>query len=96
MSSRSTRAVSELALLASAAILLAASPAEAAGRRIAVIAGNNFGAPGEIELRFARTDAQRMAQVLRELGGVSGEDLFLLLDKDVDAVRKTLAFRVEK
>ncbi|MHB8879130.1 MAG: caspase family protein [Myxococcaceae bacterium] len=61
-----------------------------AGRRMAVVAGNDLGGPGEVELRFAQTDARRLAQVLRELGGVAAEDLFLLLDEDATAVRKAL------
>jgi hypothetical protein len=72
------------------AALLAASLSSAAPRRLAVVVGSDLGAPSEPQLRFARKDAMRMAQVLRELGGVRGEDLNLLLDADATQVRAAL------
>ncbi|MFH0901465.1 MAG: caspase family protein, partial [Pseudomonadota bacterium] len=60
-------------------------------RRVAVVVGNNAGAPSDPSLRYARRDAERLAQTLVELGGVSRRDLFLLLDRNATAVRRALA-----
>jgi len=77
-------------------LLVAPGAVALPGRRIAVVAGNDVGAPGEVELRYARTDAQRVAQVLRELGGVAPADLYLLLDGDAGSMREALAAAAER
>jgi uncharacterized caspase-like protein len=59
-------------------------------RRVAVVAGNNVGAPGDVPLRFAQRDAARMAQVLTEIGSVSRRDLFLVEGGDAEALRLAL------
>jgi hypothetical protein len=46
----------------------AASPARAETRRVAVVVGNNAGAPARPALRYAEVDAARLADVLSELG----------------------------
>ncbi|MBK7863144.1 MAG: caspase family protein [Archangiaceae bacterium] len=79
-----------LARLALLALVAAGAAASAAPRRVAVVVGNDLGAPRDPQLRYARKDATRIAQVLRELGGVRGEDLQLLLDADADTVRLAL------
>lgn len=71
-------------------VLLAASPVEAAVRRFAVLVGNNNGASVELPLRYAESDAERMAAVLRELGGVQPADLVVLTGESEDTVRRTL------
>lgn len=70
------------------ALVLLASPAQA--RRFAVIVGDNAGDPGDEKLRFAEVDAQRMAAVLREVGGVAEGDAAVVLGGDATAVEQKL------
>jgi hypothetical protein len=81
-------------LVAVAAAAMAAS-SEPAGpsplRRFALVAGSNDGGATRVRLRYAATDAQAMARVLQELGGVRGEDLVLLVDPDLPAFTAALA-----
>lgn len=70
--------------------LLTADRSEAAVRRFAVLIGNNEGASVEMPLRYAESDAQRVAAVLRELGGVQPADLSVLTGESEDTVRRTL------
>lgn len=79
-----------LALLISIAALLSGSRAHAAVRRFAVLIGNNHGASVEMPLRYAESDAERMAGVLRELGGFQPADLVVLAGETEDTVRRTL------
>lgn len=58
--------------------LLVTHGAAAQVRRFAVIIGNNAGAPADVELRYAESDAARVARVLRELGGYEPADIVLL------------------
>ncbi len=74
----------------------AAAPAQAGAtllpiRRFALVAGANDGGVGRVRLRYARSDAERVARVLERLGGVAAEDEILLLDPDGAALRE--AFR---
>lgn len=76
--------------------VLGAAPAPAAPaplpiRRFALVAGVNDGGPDRIRLRYARSDAERVANVLERLGGVAPADEILLLDPDDAALRA--AFR---
>jgi hypothetical protein len=83
-------------LLLCAALGAAAAP-EAPGptplpiRRFALVAGVNDGGPDRVPLRYARSDAERVAQVLQRLGGVAPSDEILLLDVDDAQLRE--AFR---
>lgn len=77
------------ALLLGLALLLAAGPAEAA-RRHAVVIGANVGGPSHEPLRYAETDAARMAAVLRDVGGFAPGDVVLLTRTDAAAVRQAL------
>jgi hypothetical protein len=64
-----------LALLATAL----ASPASAVQvRRLALVVGANRGGYDRPELKFAVSDAQRFAAVLRDLGGVAADDCLVL------------------
>jgi hypothetical protein len=67
------------------------SPPPPTIRRFALIVGVNDGGPDRVPLRYARSDAERMAQVLGRLGGVAAADTVLLLDADGGALRA--AFR---
>ena len=71
-------------------LALLTGPVEAAERRFAVVIGSDRGDVDEETLRFAETDADRMAQVLEKLGGVEPADLTLLHEPSADTVRRTL------
>ena len=61
--------------------VLCAGTALAAGttvRRFALLIGANDGGPERMRLRYAVTDAERLAQVLNELGGLDPSDMQLL------------------
>jgi len=51
-------------------------------RRFALIIGANDGGKGRVVLRYAHSDAESMAKVLRELGGIWPQDHVLLLEPD--------------
>jgi hypothetical protein len=74
-----------------AAALLAA-PALAAGQveRFAVVVGNDAGQPPDLPLRWAEADAERVASVLQEVGGVRPENLVLLRGAEAGTVRRAL------
>jgi hypothetical protein len=59
------------AALAALVVLLCASRASAAVRRYAVIVGNDRGDASDVGLRYAETDAQRVYDVLKDLGSSS-------------------------
>lgn len=62
-----------LVLLALAALsLLQLAEAHAAVGRYAVIIGQNSGDRGEVVLRYAESDARRLGEVLRTVGGFAG------------------------
>ena len=58
--------------------------------RFAVVVGNDTGQPPDVTLEYAETDAQRMAAVLQEVGGVRPENLVVLRGQDAATVRRTL------
>ena len=58
--------------------------------RFAVVVGNDVGQPPDVALSYAETDAQRMAGVLQEVGGVRPENLVVLRGQDAATVRRTL------
>jgi hypothetical protein len=62
------------------ALLLAAPAAygEPALRRYAIIVSSNDGGADRTKLRYADSDASSIADVLRELGGLHGDDLLLV------------------
>lgn len=60
------------------ALILAAAPAVAGTTRLAIVFGHNGGAGGRAPLRYAETDAARVAKVLLETGRVERPNLKLL------------------
>jgi hypothetical protein len=72
-----------------AAVLLFASPA-AGQERFAVIVGNDVGHPFRDPLHFAVKDADRMQRTLLEVGHFAPENVVVLRDQGIDAVRKAL------
>jgi caspase domain-containing protein len=82
------------ALVVAAAVTLALLGAPGAARadveRFAVIVGHNAGAADEQRLRFAETDAARVAELLGEVGGIPDENQVVLRGKSADQVRRAL------
>lgn len=72
------------------AIWLLAGSASAAVKRFAVIVGNNRGKAPDVELRYAESDAQKVAQVLRDLGGFQPAEVVLLQGENAQTVQNTL------
>jgi len=77
--------------LSALAILVCVRPAAADTRRLAVVVGNNAGLGEQPPLRYAETDAAKLAQVLRELGGFAPADVALLRGVAPAAVEAALA-----
>ena len=66
------------------------APAAADVVRYAVLIGANEGARGDRPLSFAETDAERVAEVLADLGDVPAENQVLLRGKTASVVRRAL------
>jgi len=81
--------VQAITLAAVAATLLTAPKATAETRRLAVVVGSNLGSGARPKLQFAETDADRMADVLSDLGGVRAGDLWLLKKSSLGEVRRS-------
>jgi hypothetical protein len=71
-----------LVMITRTAVARAAEPETSvpAVRRFALVVGANDGGSDRVRLRFATSDAEAVATVLRELGGVRNEDLTVLRD----------------
>jgi hypothetical protein len=76
-----------LILLLAAARMASAAPSP---RRFAIVVGANLGDATRAPLRFAESDADKMARVLEELAGVAERDLILLKGSSLGTLR--LAF----
>ncbi len=76
--------------IAALALLVLTATAHAEVERYAVIVGHNVGAADEQKLRFAETDASRMAELLGEIGGIPDENQVILRSKSADQVRRAL------
>lgn len=72
------------------ALLFIATTASAETRRIAIIVGNNAGTGEMPPLRYAESDAGKMARVLVELGDVQREDVMLLQGQKVGSVERAI------
>jgi hypothetical protein len=77
-----------IAVLAVAGLVPRALRAEVV--RYAMIIGNDAGDSDEQRLRYAEDDAQRMYEVLRELGGFRPENMLMLRSEDAETVRRSL------
>ena len=69
-------------LLIFAALLTAAPHPAAGGDRVAVLVGNDRGAGHRRALRFAESDAHRIAEVLKTAGGYRAADVHMVLGGD--------------
>jgi len=72
------------------ALLLVASAAAADPVRYALVVGQNAGEGREETLRYAESDAQRMRDVLADLGGFLPENVLLLQGTNAEAMRAAL------
>jgi uncharacterized caspase-like protein len=59
---------------------------ENSGRRIAILIGANNGGPSRQSLKYAHTDAHRLADALRDVSGFSSDNVTALEDPDPAAV----------
>lgn len=73
------------------ALVLLAGVAGAETRRLAIVVGNNAGSGAQPPLRFAEADADKLAGVLTEIGGVRAEDLTLLRGRSRTELELALA-----
>jgi hypothetical protein len=60
-------------------------------RRFVLAAGVNSGGPERIPLMYAVSDAEKFADVMTKMGGVSAEDYILLREPDLRGFENTLA-----
>lgn len=67
-----------------------AQSASAAVTRVALVIGNDRGLPDQAELAYAERDAERMYQVLRDLGGFAPANMVLLQGSQAASVEATL------
>ncbi len=72
------------------AVLLLASAAFAETRRLAIVVGNNAGSGDLAPLRYAESDAGKMARVMVELGDVLPDDVMLLQGQRVASVERAI------
>lgn len=86
------RSFAPLALASVAVVALLAWPmsARAEVERFALIVGNNVGDSDEVELRYAEDDANKLYNVLRNLGGFAPENMLLLRGDTAATVRQSL------
>ncbi len=76
----------QLASILCATAVLAASPAVATERRVAVLVANPFGGDDLLPLRYTGNDLERMREVLERWGGFSPRDILVSYGEDADTV----------
>ena len=74
-----------------AALVVAATPSLAAGTRYALIFANDRGDPGDVLLRYAEADANRLAEVLEDVGGVTPNHLTVVHAATASSVRAAMS-----
>jgi len=78
-----------LSLLLIACVLWARS-ASCAIERFALLIGNDVGGPDDTPLRYAASDAERMASVMRDVGGFPPGNVTVLRGETAETVQHTL------
>lgn len=78
------------ARLLACALLCTSALAHAQTKRFALIAGNNHGLRTDTTLHHAIADAERVSNVLSEIGDFAPENIVLLRDANADAFRQAL------
>jgi len=76
--------------LATMAVCCALAGSAQAATRYALVVGANHGDPKEVALRYAETDAQKLAEVLRTAGQFAPKDVTVLTDVSANDVRRAL------
>jgi hypothetical protein len=66
------------------------STALARAERFALIIGNNRGLPSEVELRYAESDARKVHDTLRDIGGFQPFNMVLLESANAETLRRSL------
>jgi len=77
-------------------LLCAPAIARAEVQRFALVAGNNHGLASDITLHHAISDAERVSDVLSEIGGFAPENMLLLRDATADGFRQALSTMFER
>jgi hypothetical protein len=72
-------------------VALAATVGSAETKRVAIVVGNNAGGPAMPPLRFAESDAGKMARLLVELGDVNADDILLLQGRKAVDLERAIA-----
>lgn len=62
----------------------------ASGATYVVSIGNNLGAPGDVPLRYAESDARAILEVMQELAGVEPSHAILIRNGNAESVRRTI------
>jgi hypothetical protein len=70
--------------------LVAPQQALATVHHFVVAIGNDDGREGEVGLRYAESDAAKIADVFRDLGGVPSSQIVVLKGEDADTARKEI------
>jgi Caspase domain len=83
--------IAAAAFLAAFALLALRRPAAAEIERFALLIANNQGDRDEPDLRYAEADADKLRQVLQELGGFREENVVVVRGQGAAAVRRALA-----
>jgi hypothetical protein len=81
--------MTRVALMTAAVCVLLAATANAASR-YALVVGANHGDPSDGALRFAESDARKLAEVLRTAGMFAPKDVTVLTDVSATDVRRAL------
>ncbi|MDR2588166.1 MAG: caspase family protein, partial [Spirochaetales bacterium] len=63
---------------------------ESSTRRFGLFIGSNRGGAGRAVLRYAASDAQALASVFAQMGGIAGGDSVLLLDPSAEALTRRI------
>ena len=79
-----------LAVLSLLAVALVARPAAADVERYALLVGNDRGDAQDGPLKYAGADAERMRDVLTQMGGFAPADVVVVRDDSADRVRSAL------
>ena len=80
-----------IVLLLLPSLLSMSRSAAADPNRFALIVGDNHGERDEATLRYAQSDAERLAGVLKTLGGFEAQNVTVLGGASADEVKRTLA-----
>ena len=80
-----------LRILTLLVVLAGTAAADPAVMTYALVVGSNTGGPGQTDLHYAETDAQRVGALLAELGGYTPDSIDVLVHPTPDELRDRLA-----